>query len=77
MTNYNVMIKISKEDLIDIINIKKKKNRIKWQKWCQKYVIHFINTISGRKCSSLIVLMGINDGNYVDGNLMEIMFVMK
>ena len=25
MTNYNVMIKISKEDLIDIINIKKKK----------------------------------------------------
>ena len=58
LTYYNVMIKIDKQDLIDITDIKK--YRIKWQKWCHKYVIHFINKSPVRKCSSVIFLMGKN-----------------
>ena len=35
------MIKVDKQNLIDIID---KKYKIQWQKWCHKYLIHFVKT---------------------------------
>ena len=53
------MIKIDKQDLIEITDTKKYK--IKWQKRCHKYVIHFINKSSVKKRNSIINFsIGIN-----------------